>query len=153
MSDAAETTDDGNSLHTRAPASPKARSPTVRSRVRGAISWCVVADRIVSHRESYRSCMTSQHSNAEPCNSHGRHFRRSARLSVRLSRTGIKTTQADLNIYKFIVMTLIEHGGMAGTLRLVGDSGDCRCDDHHLGIFVPTTSTSCIGNTFYSSIY
>ena len=44
-SDDAETTDDGNSFHTRAPATPKARSPTVHNRVRGTISWCVVADR------------------------------------------------------------------------------------------------------------
>jgi len=43
-SDGAKTTDDGNSFHTRAPATPKARSPMVRSLVRGTIRGCVVAD-------------------------------------------------------------------------------------------------------------
>ena len=43
-SDGEETTEDGRAFHTRAPAIPNARSPTVRSLVRGTISWCVVAD-------------------------------------------------------------------------------------------------------------
>jgi len=43
-SDGAETTEVGRSFHTRAPAIPNTRSPTVRSLVWGTISWCVVAD-------------------------------------------------------------------------------------------------------------
>jgi len=40
-------------------------------------------------------------------------------------------------------MLIAERSGMAGTFRLVGDSGDCRSDGHHLGIFVPTKCASC----------
>ena len=41
----AKMTDDGNSFHMWVPATPKVWSPTVRSLVRGNISWSVNADR------------------------------------------------------------------------------------------------------------
>jgi len=41
----AERTVSGRLFHTRAAATPNVRSPTVRSRVRGTISLCVVDDR------------------------------------------------------------------------------------------------------------